>query len=361
MFGNSALRQNSPSPIELPLHRSCRDTSPGRLLPTPEMAWVSLEDRPGLSSLQLCSHQGPRKEGIDMMFRARAAVRPVILLIGALLATNAMSGAEAKALKGIPKSAPAFSKFMAEFIREAMPQAKIAIAGRLRLDVEMPGGKKTADLHDVFNACHRDPDNCPQATTEYVAAVIIAFKAPSAQPKPAAPRADLRIIVRSAAYVDAIRGNHPLTAPLAADLWLLVVKDEGERVAILTEGDLPALAVTSQSAFAAASENSKAWSKSVVRDIAKKRCAGILGGDYYITSIVAFSDIWAPVAHRCHDNLIVAVPDSGSVVYGDASSREDGLSFVQSAANKLLATADKPVSATVLQWTPKGWAMVPAK
>ena len=296
-----------------------------------------------------------------MTFGERAAVRPIILLIVALLATSAMSGADARAAKGIPKSAPAFTKFMAEFIGQAMPQAKIAIAGRLRLDVEMSGGKKTADLHDVFNACHRDPDNCPQATTEYVAAVVLAFKAPSAQPKPAAPRADLRIIVRSAAYVDAIRGNHPVAAPLAADLWLLVVKDEGEKVAILTEGELPALAMTSQSAFAAASENSKPWSESVLRDVAKKRCAGILGGDYYITSIVAFADIWAPVAHRCHDNLIVAVPDSGSVVYGDASSKKDGLSFVQGAANKLLATADKPLSATVLQWTPKGWAAVPAK
>ena len=167
--------------------------------------------------------------------------------------------------------------------------------------------------------------------------------------------------MRSAAYVDAIRGNHPVATPLAADLWLLVVKDEGYKVAILAEGDLPALAMTSQSAFAAASENSKSWSESVVRDIAKKRCAGVLGGNYYITSIVAFPDIWAPVAHRCHDNLIVAVPDSGSVVYGDASSSKDGLSFVQGAANKLLATADKPLSATVLQWTPKGWAVVPAK
>jgi hypothetical protein len=34
---------------------------------------------------------------------------------------------------------------------------------------------------------------------------------------------------------------------------------------------------------------------------------------------------------------------------------------VQGAANKLLATADKPLSATVLQWTLKGWAAVPAK
>ena len=293
-----------------------------------------------------------------MTFGLRASLRGFLVVWVAL---SAASDAHARAAKGIPKSAPAFTKFMAEFIGQAMPQAKIAIAGRLHLDVEMAGGKRTADLHDVFNACHRDPDNCPQATTEYVAAVVLAFKAPSAQPKPAASRADLRIIVRSTAYIDAIRSNHPVAAPLAADLWLLVVKDEGEKVAILTEGELPALAMTSQSAFAAASENSKPWSEFVLRDVAKKRCAGILGGDYYITSVVAFADIWAPVAHRCHDNLIVAVPDSGSVVYGDASSKKDGLSFVQGAANKLLATADKPLSATVLQWTPKGWAAVPAK
>ncbi|HUO93286.1 MAG TPA: hypothetical protein VMU22_10205 [Rhizomicrobium sp.] len=293
-----------------------------------------------------------------MTFGLRAALRWLFVVF---IALSAVSGAEAREPKGVPKSAPAFTKFMAEFIHEAMPQAKIAIAGRLRLDVEMPSGKKTADLHETFNACHRDPDDCPQATTEYVAAVVLAFKPPSAQPSPPASRADLRIIVRSAAYVDAIRRNRPVAAPLAADLWLLVVKDEGEKVEILTEDDLPALAMTSQSAFAAASENTRPWSESVVRDLAKKRCAGILGGDYYITSTVASADIWAPVAHRCHDNLIVAVPDTGSVVYGDASSAKDGLSYVQSAANKLLATADKPVSATVLRWTAKGWVPVPPR
>jgi hypothetical protein len=288
-----------------------------------------------------------------MSFGARGALAPAVFLCAVFLA---LTNAEGRAAHGIPKSAPAFTKFVAAFLHEAMPQAKIGIAGRLRLDVEMPSGKKAADLHELFNACHRDPDNCPQATTEYAAAVVLAFKAPSAQPKPAAPHADLRIIVRSAAYVDAIRQNHPVAAPLAADLWLLVVKDEGDRVAILSEADLPALAMTSQSAFALASENTRTWSESVVRDMAKKRCAGILGGDYYITSVVAFAEIWAPVAHRCHDNLIVAVPDSGSVVYGDASSEKDGLPFVQSAANKLLATADKPVSATIFRWTPNGWA-----
>jgi len=291
-----------------------------------------------------------------MIFGLRAALRWTFVVF---IALSTVSGAQAKEPKGIPKSAPAFTKFMAEFIQQAMPQAKITDAGRLRLDIEMPSGKKTADLHAVFNACHRDPDNCPQATTEYVAAVVLAFKTPSGQPKPPAPRADLRIIVRSAAYVDAIRSNHPLAAPLAADLWLLVVNDEGDRAAIQTEGDLPALAMTAQDAFAAASKNTRSWSESVVRDLAKKRCAGVLGGDYYITSIVAFPEIWAPVAHRCHDSLIVAVPDSGSVVYGDASSAEDGLSYVQRAANKLLASADKPVSATVLRWTPKGWVPVP--
>ena len=292
-----------------------------------------------------------------MTFGACAAARRAIFVAVVLLASG-LSGADARQANGIPKSAPAFTKFMAESIREALPQAKIGIAGRLRLDVEMPSGKKTADLHETFDSCHRDPDNCPQATTEYVAAVVLAFKAPSAQPS---PHADLRIIVRSADYVDSIRRNNPIAVPLAADLWLLVVKDEGEKVAILTEGDMPALGMTSQSALATAAEYTRRWSESVVRDIAKKRCAGVLGGDYYITSIVAFPDIWAPVAHRCHDNLIVAVPDSGSVVYGDASSEKDGLSFVQRAANKLLATADKPVSSTVLRWTPKGWvAAAPA-
>src|SRR5208282_1307833 len=75
------------------------------------------------------SYAGPTEEGMHMAFGMRAALRPIVVLFVALLSANA-SGADARETTGVPKSAPAFTKFMAEFIREAMPQAKIATAGR---------------------------------------------------------------------------------------------------------------------------------------------------------------------------------------------------------------------------------------
>jgi uncharacterized protein YtpQ (UPF0354 family) len=292
-----------------------------------------------------------------MAFGVRAALRLIFVV---LIALSAASGAGAKEPKGVPKSAPAFTKFMAEFIHEAMPQAKIGIAGRLRLDVEMPNGKKTADLHDVYNKCHDDPHDCPEATTEYVAAVVSAFKTPTFAP-PQTPD-PLRIVVRTSAYIDAIRRspgrNRPIVEPLAGDFWLLTVIDDGQRHAIADEEDLKTLRMTMKEAFGAAMENTKPFAASILHGAATGKCAILWGGDYYITSTVAFPDLWAPFAHHCHDSLIVAIPDRGSVVIDDGSTK-DGLASLRRTTDKLFATADNPLSNTVLRWTPKGWVTVP--
>lgn len=283
-------------------------------------------------------------------------------LIVAALSLALLSTAGARTPTGIPKSAPAFTKYMAALIRETMPQASVSNAARLRLDIEVAGTHRAADLHKIYNACHRDPGGCPEATTELVAAVVLAFKTPAAAPQSPGPTgAGLRIIVRTSAYIDAIYRNpgrnRPLAQPLAGDLWLIAVNDHGDRVEIADEADLPALKMTAKEAFMAAMGDTAPFAASVLKDRAKGRCAYVLGGDYYITSIVAFPELWAPVAHHCHDNLIVAVPDTGTVVYDDGS-KKNGVASLRRTTDKLFATAEKPLSDAVFRWTPNGWIPV---
>lgn len=291
---------------------------------------------------------------------SRAAAAFAVLAFALLFASHAES---ARRSQGIPKSAPAFTKFIAAFIRDAVPRADVSSPGRLRLDLAMGGVHHTADLHDIFKTCHRAPDECSQATSELVAAAVSTFKAPAAAsgaPTLAGP--GLRIIVRTSAFVDRLRHisgrNHPVAQPLAGDLWLVVVNDLGDRTEIIDEQDLPALKMTPKDAFMAAMGDTAPFASRVLSGLADRQCAYVLGGDYYITSIVAFPGFWAPIAHHCHDSLIVAIPDWGSVVYGDGS-RTDGIASLRKTSDQLFATGDKPLSSLLFRWTPKGWQPVP--
>jgi hypothetical protein len=294
-----------------------------------------------------------------MAFGARGAVRPVVLLFAALLSASFAFNADARATRGIPKSAPAFTKFVARFIQDALPSAKVTVIGRLQLDVEAPNGGHTTDLHNVYSTCQRDPDICDQEVTVFVAQAVVGYKASNSPPT----RVALRVVVRPSAYVAALRvnpkRNRPIAAPFAGDYWMIAVADRPASIAMLDENDLAALKLTPKDAFAAALANTRqALHQSLEEELAKGPCRGILGGDPYTASTVAFPNLWAAVAHRCGDNLLVSVPASDVVLYMDGS-KSGALESITRYADKIVAHAERPFSDAVFRWSPTGWVPVP--
>ena len=291
-----------------------------------------------------------------MFFTARGVAPLIVVAIFALSSIGFRAAADDR---DMPKSAPAFTKFVAGFIQEAMPEAKVSIIGRLRLDVETPHGGHTTDLHNVYAACHRNPDNCIVEVTEFVGDMIVLYK----QGDAVVTRNALRMVVRPAAYVAAIRANpkrnKPLIAPLAGDYWMMAMVDEGTTVAVLDENDLAALKLTAKDAMALAVSNTrKLLQQSLTKELAMGSERGMLGGDYYVSSTVAFRDLWAPAAHAFKDNLLMAIPAGDVVLYSDGNT-PGAIQMIVHEADDVMAHAEKPFSDSIFRWSRNGWIPVP--
>jgi len=291
-----------------------------------------------------------------MLFTPRGAAPLVVFAFFALSVMGVAADAEDR---DIPKSAPAFTKFVAAVIQEAMPESKVSIIGRLRLDVEAPHGGHTTDLHNVYAACQRDRDNCIVEVTEFVGDMVVLYK----QGDAVVTRNALRIVVRPSAYLAAIRANpkrnKPLAAHLTGEYWMIAMVDQKTTVAVLDENDLAALKLTAKDAMALAIDNTrKLLQQSLTKELAMGSERGMLGGDYYVSSTVAFRDLWAPAAHAFKDNLLMAIPAGDVVLYSDGN-RPSAIQTIVHEADDVMAHAEKPFSDSVFRWSPGGWIPVP--
>ncbi len=292
-----------------------------------------------------------------MSFAARRTVPLIVLVFLALSWMGVGSGAAAKE-RGIPKSAPAFTKFVGRLIQQVMPDAKVTVLGRLRLDVEAPKGGHTTDLHNVYSTCQRNRDTCGAEVTAFVGQMVVLYKAGDA----VVTRDSLRLIVRPSAYVVALtvnpKRNKPLAVPLVGDYWTIVVSDQPTTIMMLDEKDLPALKLTKKDAAGLAFNNTRqALHQSLRAELAKGSAQGMLTGDPYMASTLLFPSLWATAAHAFKDDLLVAIPASDVVLYADGT-KPRALKSIVDAADEVMAHAEKPFSDSVFRWSPGGWLPV---
>jgi hypothetical protein len=295
------------------------------------------------------------------MLRGDRRIAALITIVcGILFFASFAAGVAAGPASGVPKSAPAFTKFVGRTIQNLIPGAKVSVMGRLQLDVELPGGGHTTDLHTVYSACLRNPDKCQLLVDTFVAQALGIYRDADAP----VTRAALRVVLRPSAYVAALRQNakrnRPLAAQFVGDYWLIDVIDRPASIAMLDEDDLGALRLTAKDALLLALENTReAMQPSLEKEIAGSSCRGIIGDDIYTPSSVIFFDLWAPMAQRCGDHLLVAIPADGVVLFldeGEPSSTDTIRQF----ADKVMASANKPFTDAIFRWTANGWMPVAA-
>jgi uncharacterized protein YtpQ (UPF0354 family) len=291
-----------------------------------------------------------------MAFAARGAVPLITFVLVVLSSMNLDSGANA-AERGVPKSAPAFTKFVGRSIQDAMPAAKVTVIGRLRLDVEAPKGGHTTDLHNVYSTCQRNPETCGEEVSTFVAQMVELYKAGDV----VLTRDALRIIVRPSAFVAAARANakrnRPLAAPLVGDFWMMAAIDQPTTIGIMDENDLSALKLSGKDAAKVAFANTERELGKPLADLAKGSTRGMLSGDPYASSALLFLPLWAKAAHSCKDNLLVAVPAPDVVLYADGT-KPGALQSIVHDADEVMAHDDKPFSDSVFRWSPHGWILV---
>ena len=135
----------------------------------------------------------------------------------------------------------------------------------------------------------------------------------------------------------------------------MVVIDRPETVSILKPSDLTTLNLTADEAMARAKNNTKAeLGGRLPRPDPSDKSLSVLHGDSYQSSLLAFPEIWAPLAKAYGGRLIVAVPGTYAVMFVKAD-KEKSVAALSAVAAVAMNDEFRPLSNTVFRWTDKGW------
>jgi hypothetical protein len=295
--------------------------------------------------------------------QARCVVRTSIALIFLLGFVIASAGpAAAGAADAGAADADALTTRAAETLAKALPAAKVTVKGPLQLGLTMQSRSFTVRLDNPFDYCGRDPPNCDRALQAYLANLAATLKE-AAEPL---EKSAIRVVVRSTGYVeDAHRqaagkpGALIIARPLAGDLWVLPVVDRPHGVKPLSAADLAGLGLSEDAAIALGKRNLASAIppvSSVMHDLGPN-AVGTISGNFYDSSRVVLHDQWAPLAKKLGGRLIVAVPATDVLVYGEAKDPA-ALDALATFAREAAKRSQRPISTTVLKWVPGGWEVV---
>ena len=173
----------------------------------------------------------------------------------------------------------------------------------------------------------------------------------------------LRIAVRPAGYIAQARklwGENALPArPLVGDLWIVGVADMPTTIRMLKPDDLQALSTNVEQAMATAKENTRLELKKSISDLQKavsgdRKLMGFTGNSY-MSSLLAFDDIWTSAAKSMNGHLLAMAP--GPDVLLVSRDDADSLAGMKQAAQDVLSKSLHPLSTTIFRWSDKGWTV----
>lgn len=294
------------------------------------------------------------------MKRWRVGISLVAAFV-ALFVGGSIIGASAAEM---PTDAERLTAYLAKAFSDVLPGATVTIKAQLQLEVSVtPGaGAEQVYLDKVFSYCQRQPANCEWAAKDFVARYSAMIK----DGKVVIRRSAIRAVVRPASYVDRARHQfpgkpdwQPVVEPLAGDFWLVCVLDQPNGITILNFEHLRKLDLSAKQAIALAKENlhaALAPIKTVTREVPQTRFK-FVHGDYYDSSRLLLHEDWAEIAKKMKGSLVVAAPAVDLIIYGNGA-RRTSLAKLGALAEKAVNDAIRPVSPTLLKWTPAGWEVV---
>ncbi len=181
----------------------------------------------------------------------------------------------------------------------------------------------------------------------------------STQERPPPATADrLVAVIRPAAYLDRLPSgvrSKTLSEPLAADLWVIYVVDEGGAVRGANPDDLATAGVTREALAAVARENlASVLSGSAAQPACEPHSVTLVAtGNYFESSRLLLTDFWKRLADR-NRSVVVAAPAADALVIAcDPDATE--LRKLSDGVAKMFQIAERPVSKSLLRWTGSGW------
>jgi hypothetical protein len=263
----------------------------------------------------------------------------------------------------LPKDVDGFTQAMARRFADALPGFSVKVTGPLTLDAA-----KGADLGHQLNLdaawsyCGREPQGCEA----YAADFLAHMSAIVAAPVPKIERAALRAVVRSQGYVDTLQrmaAKQPeirgVVRPIADGLWLVCVVDMPDGVQPLQWKELRELGLTEDEAFALALKQLAASLKPLKDDTQVFNDTGLTyaTGDFYEASRMALHDDWKPLSDAYGGHLVVGVPSTDVLIYGNGTGNGDVVAL-RAFTEMAVEHAPKPLSAALYHWTPEGWELL---
>ena len=248
----------------------------------------------------------------------------------------------------------AFTAFVAERFRSAAPGVRCEVADTLVLDIGEPADAPTGRLNALYAACQVQP-----ADREALIDGLVAQMAPATRGyAPVLGRSMLRLVVRARADLEAFReagGGEPAARPLVGDLWTAVAMAFPGACATLGADSLAQLALSPAEALDVAVANTRPLMRWRIGSGAwpSTKKIQLMRGDVYQCAMLAFPDLWAPVA-RAAAAFYVAAP-AWDAVLADGSGEPFADVRMQYAAHRFAAQTERPLSTLMLRWTEAGW------
>jgi hypothetical protein len=245
-------------------------------------------------------------------------------------------------------------------IRSVLPGAVVTVPDPNGRDISFEGQTRSVGIGSVNAACAQGAAICDAAIHGY-AQRAAAFMLDAAPMK----RDQLRIVVRSRAYLDELRVQTNSSAgfvsePLAGDLVSVCYRDLPTARRPIMPQDLTALELDQPGALALCKSNARralAPLASRWNALPPQGIGYIRTGDD-VTGYLAALEDWRPLAKQL-GGLIVAAPSVDTLLYARGSSAID-VDALARLAEQFRAQASVPVSAQVLRWTEHGWVPVDA-
>jgi hypothetical protein len=250
---------------------------------------------------------------------------------------------------------------MADRFRQAVPDCPVTIEGPLKITVHAKGDPLHCMLDRAFDYCQSQPGEGTEWLESYVEkmrAYIESMNAPI-------DRAMLRVVVRPKDYIDRARqgavekGSEMAVEPLAEDLSAACYIDLPTALRSALTPDFETLGLSPAEAMAQAKVNQAADREDFEESLEDfEDGIGMLTGDVYHSSWFALHEVWADLAERYEEGLLVAVPAMDTLLYAREID-EDSIIALHEAADDVADKSERPISKSVYRWNSDGWERVP--
>lgn len=238
-------------------------------------------------------------------------------------------------------------------MRAGQPNAGWASAAPLKLTNQ---NGIQVNLERIWSHCEVEPGSC-DVELKHLASEVLKL---SARPNPlqATPER-IFAVVRPASYFDSMPQDARAAAlhePLTADLMVLYVVDEGGAVRGATAADLTDVGLA-RGQLPAAARNNLVKVLPVPKDqpSCQPHAIGLWSsGNYFESSRLLLSEFWQQLAEQTHSTIVAAAPSADAlIVVCDPTPAE--LKRLNGTLEHMARMAARPLSTTLLKWTPAGW------